>query len=343
MKKTVFACTMLGVVAVDASAQSSATVFGALDVNLRYVSNDGFPSRKLMGTDGLNSSRIGFRGTEDLGGGLRASFWLEGALAPDTGAGDVPAGGGLTFRRRSTVSLSGNWGELRLGRDFTPVFWTRASYDPFGFNGIGLEGNVDPNALLQPTYVRSSNSVAYLLPDTLGGVYGHFMVAPSEGAPNAKYYAGRLGYAKGAVDVSVGASRQSLNGGANRFSSWVIGGSYDFRVAKLEGVYSRDHDDTGAGTTWRHWLIGAVVPVGVAEIHASYNKLDAGSGNGAKQMALGAVYNVSKRTALYTTLSRLTNDGTFAQSVDIGAFPGNTKVTPGGKSQGWELGIRHLF
>jgi predicted porin len=342
-KRTLVACA-LGALAGTASAQSSVTVFGVLDVNARYVSNDGYASRKLLGTDGLNSSRLGFRGIEDLGDGLKAGFWLEGALAPDTGAGDVPAGGGLTFRRRSTVSLISNtWGELRLGRDFTPVFWTRAIYDPFGFNGIGLEGNVDPNALPQPTYVRSSNSVAYFLPATLGGVYGHFMIAPSEGGANTKYHAARLGYAKGPLDVSIAASKQSLNGGANAFTSRVVGGSYNFGVATLQAVYNHDHNDTGAGTTFKHWLLGTVVPLGQGEVHASYNKMDAGSGNGAKQLAVGYVYNLSKRTALYGTVSSLSNDGAFAQSIDLSAFPGNTKVAPGGKSKGYELGIRHFF
>jgi len=342
MKKTLLACAVLVACATTANAQSSVTVFGAVDLNLRYQSNDGAPNKKLMGTDGLNSSRLGFRGAEDLGDGLSAGFWLEAPMTPNDGNSI-----GLSFRRRSTVSLvSKRWGELRLGRDFTPTFWARASYDPFGFNGVGLAGNVDPNGLTQPTYVRSSNSVAYFLPGGLGGAYGQFMVAPSEGAPNTKYYSGRLGYAGGPVDVSVAVSRQSLSGGANRFDSWVVGGSYDFGFAKLQGAYNHDHNDTGAGTTFRHWLLGAVVPIGVGEIHASYNKMDAGSGNGAKMAAVGGVYHLSKRTAVYGTFSQLSNEGAFKQSVDFSypaAVSGGTPVTPGGKSRGLEFGVRHFF
>ena len=253
-------------------------------------------------------------------------------------------GGSFTLRRRSTVSLiHKDWGELRVGRDYTPVFWTRALYDPFGFVGIGLEGNVDPNSVLQPTYVRANNSVGYLLPNTLGGVFGQIMIAPSEGGANTKYRAARVGYAKGPIDVSIAASRQSLNSGVNAFTTWLIGGSYNFGLAKLSAVYDRGRNDTGVGTTLKHWLLGAVVPLGQSEIHASYNKLDAGSGNGAKQIALGYVYNLSRRTALYGTLSRLTNEGLLAQSIDISAIPGNTRVTAGGRSQGYEVGIRHFF
>lgn len=336
------ACTLLGTFAAGAAAQSSVTVFGAVDLNLRYQDNDGATRKRVMGTDGLNSSRFGVRGSEDLGDGLSAGFWLEAPMTPNDGNST-----GLNFRRRSTVSLvSKTWGELRMGRDFTPVFWARAIVDPFGFNGVGLAGNVDPNGLLQPTYVRSSNALQYLTPGGLGGVYGQFMIAPSEGAPNTKYSGGRVGWAGGPVDVSIAASRQSLNGGANRFDSWVLSGAYKFSVATLSAAYNRDHDDTGAGTTFKHWLVGAVVPIGVAEIHASYNRMDAGNGNGASMGALGGVYNLSKRTAVYATYSQLDNRGAFKQSVDFSypaATSGGTPVTPGGRSRAIEAGIRHFF
>ncbi|MBS0449346.1 MAG: porin [Proteobacteria bacterium] len=342
LARSAFLATFAAYAGAAAAQSSSVTLFGTIDINARQVSNDGSPRKNLMGTDGLNSSRLGFRGTEDMGGGLTAGFWLEAPMTPNDGNSI-----GLNFRRRSTVSIIGQtWGELRLGRDYTPVFWTRALYDPFGFNGIGLSGNVDPNGLLQPTYVRSSNAVSYLLPARLGGVYGQFTVAPSEGAPNTKYYGGRLGYAKGPFDVSVAASRQSLNGGANRFDTWVVGGSYNAGFATLEGTYSRDRNDTGAGTTFRHWMLGTVVPIDVAEIHASYNDMDAGAGNGARMAAIGLVYNASKRSALYATYSHLSNEGAFKQSVDF-SFPaavsGATPVTPGGTSRAFEVGIRHLF
>jgi predicted porin len=90
-------------------------------------------------------------------------------------------------------------------------------------------------------------------------------------------------------------------------------------------------------------MLGTVVPAGAGEIHASYNKMDAGSGNGATQLAVGYVHFLSKRTAMYGTYSRLDNDGALAQSIDLSAYPANTKVTPGGTSQGFEVGIRQFF
>ena len=89
------------------------------------------------------SSRVGFRGTEDLGGGLAAGFWLESGITQDSGATALAA-----FSRRSTVSLSGGFGELRLGRDYVPSYWNESVFDPMGAVGVGenliksISGNI---------------------------------------------------------------------------------------------------------------------------------------------------------------------------------------------------------
>ena len=131
MKKSLIALAVMAA-AGAASAQSSVTLFGIVDVNYNYVKGDGNGHVSSLTDSGYNSSRLGFRGTEDLGGGMSASFWLEAALQNDNGNA-----GGLFFQRRSTVSLAGNWGELRLGRDYVPTFWNMTVFDPFGTNGVG--------------------------------------------------------------------------------------------------------------------------------------------------------------------------------------------------------------
>src|SRR5205085_9250952 len=141
MKKTLIALAALAA-AGAASAQSSVTLFGIVDVNYAHYSVDGGTSAygtattsghvNVLTNSGYNSARLGFRGTEDLGGGVSASFWLEGSLSPDDGNA-----AGLQFRRRSTVSLAGGWGEIRLGRDYVPTFWNLTVFDPFGTNGVG--------------------------------------------------------------------------------------------------------------------------------------------------------------------------------------------------------------
>ena len=142
MKKSLIA---LAVVAASgaAMAQSSVTLYGVADAGIgkiKYGSggttpgNDAsnkveFQSGSLM-TNG--NSRIGVRGVEDLGGGLKAGFWLEGEIFGDDGNAS-----GFNFKRRSTVSLAGGFGEVRLGRDLTPGYSKFISYDLFGQTGIG--------------------------------------------------------------------------------------------------------------------------------------------------------------------------------------------------------------
>ena len=339
MKKSLLALAVLGTMAGAASAQSSVTLFGVVDVNAKYVKNDGFDNRKSLGTDGINSSRLGFRGVEDLGGGLKAGFWLEGALQPDTGTLSK-----FDFRRRSTLSLIGNFGELRLGRDYTPLFWNQTVFDPFGTNGVGSSINLSHNTA-QPTYVRADNSAAYFLPAGLGGLYGWAQIAAAEGSPqaNGKFASGRIGYAAGPFDIAAAMSQQYLEPG--KFKQWNISGSWDFGVAKVLAQLNNEKitDIVAPFQEERRFLLGAVVPLGQGEIHASYVRNDVrSSDDDANMVALGYVYNLSKRTAIYGQGSRINNKGVSAFSVSGGtSSPGGP--TAGGNSTGFELGIRHFF
>src|SRR5659263_37578 len=142
MKKSLVALAALAVVGA-ASAQSSVTLFGVVDATVAYGTGDS-TSKTQLTNSGYNSSRLGFKGVEDLGGGMQAGFWLEAGVMNDNGAGaatntnNQATGGalagmngsqGLTFNRRSTVSLMGGFGEVRLGRDYTPQFWSETVYD----------------------------------------------------------------------------------------------------------------------------------------------------------------------------------------------------------------------
>ena len=199
MKKSLVALAALAVAGV-ASAQSSVTMFGVVDTTISGFSNKSegvlgqsvTTSQTMMRSGGYNSSRLGFRGTEDLGGGLAVGFWLEGAVNTDDGTG-AATGGGFNFQRRSTVSLSNAMGELRLGRDFVPTYWNDTVFDPFGTNGVGTNlistasGYNNPGSTISQggftantNYFRASNSIGYFLPPNLGGFYGQFMYAFNE-------------------------------------------------------------------------------------------------------------------------------------------------------------------
>jgi len=112
------------------------TIFGIADINYRSV-DSGVNKFSGLAQDGIASSRLGVRGEEEIAKGLKAGFWFEGALNPDTG---TP--GGLNFMRRSTVSLMGAVGELRIGRDYTPAFTLIGLVDPFGTVGVGSYLNI---------------------------------------------------------------------------------------------------------------------------------------------------------------------------------------------------------
>jgi predicted porin len=353
MKKSLLALAVLGAFAGVASAQSSVTLTGTLDVNGRYVKNDAASRRVSESTDGINSSQLVFLGKEDLGGGLWAGFNLNAGLSPDTGAvggGNGTAAPVRTFSRRSTVSLWGNFGEVRLGRDYNPTFWNQTIFDAFGTNGVGSSLNMVQ--LTTATLVRTDNSVGYFLPSGLGGLYGQVMVGASENAQTnpGRYVGGRVGFAAGPFDVAVAAAEQRLDAlaGHPQEKLYNIGGSYDLSVVKLMGYFHRETLSFGAvDKKENRFSLSAVVPVGQGEIHVGYDNsklTNSGVSTKIDQFKAGYVYNLSKRTALYSTASRLSNkNGTLAAIAGGNPFGSNGTVGSSPKSTGFEAGLRHFF
>jgi len=361
MKKSLLALAVLGVYAGVASAQSSVTLYGTVDLNGRYVKNDitgsGSDHRYSLGRDGINSSQLGFRGIEDLGGGLKAGFLLlssVGADSGDIGAGQSAAGSGKFWTRRATVSLFSNAGELRLGRDYTPTFWNNTIFDAFGTNGLGDSSHV--LQLATTTFVRADNSVGYFLPANIGGFYGQLMAAAAEPGQagqtsnNGRYLGGRVGFAAGPFDVA-GAYAQQRNSTfpllGNDQDTWNIGGSWDFGFLKVMGYFVHDKRDVGAKED--RYSISGVVPLGQGEVHVGYSRSKAKFtppgvaefDNTIWQAAATYQYNLSKRTAIYGTVSTLNNGDFSAASVASGtSSPG---IRAGGDSKGFELGVRHFF
>ena len=358
MKKSLIALAVLAA-AGAASAQSSVTLFGIVDATLAFGRGDTSDKTQLTNS-GYNSSRLGFRGTEDLGGGMSASFWLEAGVNNDNGTGaatntnNQASGGalagmngsqGLTFNRRSTVSLAGGWGELRLGRDYTPQFWNLTVFDPFGTNGAGTTQTLN-SIITGVTAVRASNTIGYFLPGNLGGFYGQVQMYLGEnnenGAPTEDDGRGvglRVGFANGPFNVALALSRTKYAAGDVQQNN--IGGQWDFGMAKLQAHFSRDKNEAltgdGKGTGY---LIGALVPVGAGEIRAAYSRYKVETALGdpeSKKLALGYVQNLSKRTALYATFARVNNDGGAAQMLNGATGPANSDST------GYDFGIRHSF
>jgi predicted porin len=375
MKKYIL--TALSLLACGAvTAQSSVTIFGIVDAGIARISGTGAGHSTGMASGGNSSPRIGFRGTEDLGGGLAASFWLEGAVAVDVGGGATQTTG-LDFARRSTVSLSGNFGEVRLGRDYAMTYWNMVPFDAFGQRGLGTvenAGNVRGGVL---SYLRTGNSIAYWLPNTLGGFYGSVQYAFGEqpsnkvavanaagistSAANAatdktnNYYGARVGYANGPLNVSAsyGAFQDAVRTVGTSFyaSDYEVanlGASYDFGFIKPTLLYQNEKvGGRGplASFKFQTFAIGATAPIGVGLVRAQvarYNQSN--SSSDFTKYAVGYVHNLSKRTVLYADIARLSNKGTgtFALT-NMSASVTSPVPTAGGNSTGYIAGIRHSF
>ena len=342
MKRSLLALAALTAFAGVASAQSSVTLFGIVDLSAVGVKN-GSQSQKLLASNQLNSNRLGFRGIEDLGGGMRAGFWIEGAMDNDTGS---PAG--QTWQRRSTVSLLGGFGELRLGRDYTPSFWNYTIFDPFGTNGPGSMLNlVSTLGSGATTLVRANNTIGYFLPSA-GGLYGQVQVAAGENVSGNKYFGGRIGYAGGPVNVAVAYGKTSKDGTpplADDYTDFNAAASFNLGFMNIMGQYSkRDFLNRDQKTA----LIGVTVPFGASTLKASYVNSSGAQGASATdfdatQFAFGYQYDLSKRTAIYATYSALDNDGTAAAGsrFTIGSGPAMTRG--GDNSKGYAVGVRHSF
>ena len=341
------------------AAQAQVTLFGVADIALRRVENQGRGHLHTLVSGANATSRLGFRGTEDLGGGLYAGFHLEHGIALDTG---TPANASLFFDRRSTVSLGHKaWGEIRAGRDFVPSYNNWSRYDPFAYVGVAGANNLVSATPLGPirsafgsggnTTVRSSNAVQWLLPTGWAGLQGELMWARREGgsAANGQHdlRGARLGWAHKTLEVS-GAYTVSSNDlttalGAD-FKDMALGGRASLGAVQVSAVVRRF---TLRDARQTQWLIGARIPVGVGEIKLSYNQADLQGrigttvidANDARQLGLGYVHALSKRSVIYTTLARVQNRGAATYAVPGGP----SGLAGGGRSTGMEFGVRHNF
>lgn len=335
MKKSLVALAVFGTLAGTAAAQSSVTAFGVIDLGVRQVKG-AIGNQSLLAADGSSSSRLGFRGVEDLGGGLKAGFWLEAPLAGDTGAANATR----FWDRRATVSLMGDFGEVRMGRHKTSHRLVIDDFDPFSttgpgaitaiFSGLGSASGV-PN--------RVDNQVHYILPSSMGGFYGSADVAAGEGADGNKTIAGRLGYKAGPLHAAVG---YGAGGAASKYKLTVGAAAYNFGVVNASLMVAQSKFQNRKQSIWN---VGATVPVGSGALLASYgdsnanNAAEALSGTGdAKLFVVGYNYNLSKRTALYSLVSQISNSG-------LGRFvvAGAPAAANGGKSRAIGVGVKHSF
>ena len=347
MKKTLVAIAALS--AISAFAQSSVTLGGAVDLRLA-IGNGSTSNKTALAKNGVTSSKLYISATEDLGGGLKANIFMDADLNPDNGTGGstsldnqgtVAGNGGLIFNRKSTISLMGGFGEVRLGRDYTPHFWNYTFYDPFGTQGVASNLALTGSAG-GATTVRASNSIGYLTPN-FGGFSGQIMTYFGENNSNTAAPVGnnagsgnslRVAYGQGPISVGLSWGRTNASSSTD-ITSTSLGGSYDLGIAKIMGSYNVDAV-TGKADT-RGFVFGATAPLGAGLLKASFSQTDNGNDAVGKMFGIGYEYNLSKRTGLYATIATINNSSKAA-------FSANGAVTKAGDgSTGFDLGVKHSF
>ena len=318
MKKTLIA--LAAVAATGAAfAQSSVTLYGVADVSLGKTNQAGLGFANDKFQVGANSdlnngtSRFGFRGVEDLGGGLKAGFNFEGGVSLATGAGN--ASGGQLFSRAANLSLMGGFGEIRAGRSLTPSFLSVASWE--------LTGTANYSAVAkQFNYVNQGSRDSALVMYRSPSFSGITVDAATVLAGNNVYTAGTPAVGKSKMDLGVtykaGPVVASLayNKVSGAEKNFAIGGKYDLGAVAIAASYQ---DPAGAK---KGFTIGASAPMGPVTLTADIARATDGGKN--TDFVLEAKYALSKRTFAYGVYLR---DG----------------AVTGKSTSGFAVGVRHNF
>ncbi len=340
MKKSLLALAVLGAFAGVASAQTNVTVYGVADVGIQSFDN-GDDRTSGLESGGQSASRVGIKGTEDLGNGLKALFVLESGFNLDDGS----AAKGSGFNRYSYVGLGGGFGQVTLGKQNTPLKDAYSKIDPFGAAGNigniedvffgGIDSNRRSNTIkfATPNYSGFNGGVSY----TFGETTGNNPSLSSEG----RQVGLNLGYGNGPIDVQFGFAdlKESANAATivpadSRI--YFLGGAYDFGAAKLHAAYGDSKAEfAGADLKNRSGMLGVSVPFGASALMASYtmNQNRTVDDGDTQHLALMYTYDMSKRTNLYAGYGYTRNDADVALR---DAFDGEDASI-------FNVGVRHKF
>ncbi|MET0981971.1 MAG: porin [Telluria sp.] len=359
MKKAAAITLALGAAA--AQAQTGVSIYGIVDAGFVHESGGAAGSVNKI-TSGVGSaSRIGFRGTEDLGGGTSVLFTLENGHRLDTGEVDAS---GTIFNRQAFVGIKGKAGMLTLGRQYTPWHQALAQVgDPFSTGYAGGSKNVFPDF---GTNVRASNTVMYTTP-TFDGFVADVAYSAGEqiggSSKSGRQMGASLGYAKGPLNVRLAYNHKNSDVAAapgvtpatrGNGSNKLLAANYDFKVLKAHFALSVDKGFGSAplgnnsnpfggvaptaSTDGNEILLGAVVPAGPGNIVATLMRKDdrRAVNQDARSFGLGYLYSLSRRTTLYTVYGLVDNENGAGYTV-----ANNTEAGSGDRA--FNLGVRHTF
>lgn len=356
MKKSLIAAAVFAALPALAQAQTNVTMYGIADISVNMVDRgDNSRSALFVDSGGMSTSRWGVRGSEDLGGGLKAVFQFEAGVGVDTGAND-----GAFWQRTAQVGLQGGFGTIKLGRGYTPAFRTYGTWDAMSY---GLFGNLlAATAGAGQASTRFSNAIMYDSP-SFGGL--QVLAAYSTGEASSeqlKREAGQgfdiaLQYKGGPLNV--GAYFQQINNTpalstppADVLSSdrMGIGAGYQFGSFKLVGGYSQNSTEQVGGGDFdvEVFSIGGIMKLGTGSLHAQYISIDPdGNDNDGQVFGIAYVHPLSKRTNLYAHIGIANNDDAApaagAAQLWGSGYSYSADGAPGSDLRGFGVGVRHVF
>nr|WP_297383400.1 porin [uncultured Roseateles sp.] len=357
-----------------ATAQSL-VLYGVVDASVNSTKSGAPGSSRVTGLSSgvMTPSLWGLRGKEDLGGGLAAIFQLETGLDADTGAAKPFAGNPSTatptapngtnstgFNRRSFVGLQGSFGTLTLGRDYTPVYWTMRELDALRLNLYGNMQSLLPAVGGSERWARVSNGLFYTSP-TVNGLTGKAVFSlgseSAGGAGNiprhanefvgvsAQYATGKLSLNMSLQELKIAATAgtpAAFTGALLRRRDYTLGGRYQFGDITMSSGYWKANAPTSAKALW----VGGTITFGQGAFTAQVQQLKQNNPAGAERrgtvIGTGYVHNLSKRTALYATYGRTSNNSTGAFSL----VSSDTVVAAGGvgaSPSAYGAGVKHSF
>jgi predicted porin len=356
MKKSIAALAVAGTLCGWAQAQSAVNIYGIVDMG--YVNERGGAagSNSKLTSGAQSGTRLGFKGTEDLGDGMKALFVLETSVKTDEGGFNQ---NGTAFGRQTFVGLQSDGGTLTLGRQYTPYFLTINAADPFASGTAGSALNLFPYA---GNANRMNNSVKYATPniDGFSGEIAYGFGEVQGSSEKNRQIGGSLGYAANAFSIKLAHHNVRNATDTDTAKNTLLGATWDLEVAKIfaaisdnRGIASSLYPSTltstpnlnpyglptnpVASSKTRDFLIGLSVPVEKHTFLFSYiNKDDRVANNDANQVAIGYTYALSKQTNLYAAYARINNKNQASYTV------GNNSE-PGSGDKALNLGVRVLF
>ena len=334
MKKTLFALAALATVAGAASAQSSVTLSGSVDLGVIRQNEE-----YTMGPAGSSRSAITLSGVEDLGGGLKAGFYLNHRFDPSTGnVNSSSTGGGNTFWRQGWLQLMSGFGDLRIGKMLPPLQEFNGGYEPWG------GGDTVANVHTGGKYAGANNAryakAMYYRTPVFGGFQVHGMYAAGESQGNVatnneRPYGLGLQWVSGPFSFAA-----AYDSNQNDLTSWGLYGKWNIGFMELMFQYENQDEEskyftstTADDDTSTRWSIGGKIPMGATMFKVGYTKWSderastAASGYGLSRFGLGLDYSLSKRTMLYADVAKNSGDG----------------FTDKQKSTMFDVGIQHKF